>query len=81
MNPVEEFEGCMKYMEFKLDMNEPINIEDEIDIEDFCINMRDWLYDNIADDNCLNNIMALENAGINSIFINKNGTSIIKANK
>lgn len=47
MNPVEVFEGCMKYMEFKLDMNEPINIEDEIDIEEFCINMRDWLYDNI----------------------------------
>ena len=47
MNPVEVFEGCMKYMEYCIDNNISIDIQDEIDIENFCIDMRDWLYDNM----------------------------------
>ena len=47
MNPVEVFEGCMKYMQFCIENNAPINIGNDIDIEEFCINMRDWLYDNM----------------------------------
>lgn len=45
MNPVEVFDGCMAYMQFLIDCGEPILIEDENDIEEFCNNMRDWLYD------------------------------------
>lgn len=46
MNPVEVCDGCLSYMQFLIDINGSINIEDELDAEEFCIRMRDWLYDN-----------------------------------